>query len=212
MKQVILLDKHGELATAASCAGWSGLVESWTDVQTVPLNPGTAIVSAANSLGFMDGGHDYVLSRVMFPGLEAEVKQAIATAGSTDLLGRPYLPIGRAIVVPTPGHPGVFVISAPTMLLPQDVQNTHNAYHATYAALSAARDDPRIDVVYIMGMCTGCGKMPAATAVRQMALALEDVTAARPARYSSDDIAHEQPRYYMNTEFIQFDPKTIIRA
>jgi O-acetyl-ADP-ribose deacetylase (regulator of RNase III) len=37
----------------------------------------TYYVSPANSLCFMDGGFDYALSRIIFPNIEAEVKQIV---------------------------------------------------------------------------------------------------------------------------------------
>ncbi len=40
----------------------------------------------------------------MFPGVEAAVKAAYAQQKHETLLGRPYLPIGRAVVVDTQVH------------------------------------------------------------------------------------------------------------
>ena len=71
---------------------------------------GAAFVSPANSLGFMDGGVDYTLSREMFPGCEKEVKKKIWELAAQDpegghktLLGRPYLRVGSALWVPCAG-------------------------------------------------------------------------------------------------------------
>jgi O-acetyl-ADP-ribose deacetylase (regulator of RNase III) len=157
----------------------------------------------------MDGGVDAVLSTVMFPGVEPRVKSAIREAGALSLLGRPFLQIGDALVVDTQ-VPGVFLISAPTMWVPQDVTRTQNAYHALYAILRAAVAHNRAGVattirdVYMTGLCTGCGRMSPAQAVGQMKRAHEDFVADRPPAYSTDEIVEQQPRAYMNTEF--FDP------
>ena len=85
---VVLVDLHGSIVTAAR--GWAGIETlAWTDVRDVPAGPGTAFVSPANSLGFMDGGIDFVLSRFMFPGVEASVKAAFAREGAQ--IGRAHV-------------------------------------------------------------------------------------------------------------------------
>lgn len=207
--RVTFVSYHGALGDAALECGWDVEVLNFTDVRDVPLLPGTAYVSPANSLGFMDGGIDYVYSRIMFPGLEADVKRAIADhGGNTSKLGRPFLPIGRALVVPvTP--PGVYMVVAPTMLMPHDVRGTHNAYHATYAALKAACDHGNITRLIIPGMCTGCGMMGAAEAVGQMKRAHDDFLAGRPPAWTPEQIVAEQPPWYENTEFFDIPPSRV---
>ena len=200
MVRVILVDRFGSLAASARVAGWSEAeVLAWTDIVEVPLDPGTAFVSPANSLGYMDGGIDMVLSRVMFPGVEARVRAAIASRGRLSELGRPFLQIGEALAVPTQ-HPGVLLISAPTMWQPQDVRGTHNAYHAMYAALTeAGRQGAKVMVT--PGLCTGCGMMEPETAVRQMMAAHRDVESGLPPRWGPEEVAREQPLVYVNSEF-----------
>ena len=61
------------------------------DVRDVADPDDTAYISPGNSLGFMDGGIDYVYSRVMFPGIEQELRASIVAMGRKTLLGRPYL-------------------------------------------------------------------------------------------------------------------------
>lgn len=199
--KITLVDLHGSIADAAQSLGWSDIsIAPWTDIKDVPREPGSAFVSPANSLGFMDGGIDYVLSRVMFPGVEARVKSAFKSKGNVNRLGRFYLPIGKAVAVETQ-LPGVFLIAAPTMWLPQDVRGTQNAYHAMYAILEAARRRPDIQHLYLCGLCTGCGMMAPAEAVSQMHAAYTDFMQARPRRYSPEEIVAQQPDVFMNTEF-----------
>jgi O-acetyl-ADP-ribose deacetylase (regulator of RNase III) len=209
--RVALVDKYGSLVDAAQRAGWlEAELLPYTDVREVARSPGTAFVSPANSLGFMDGGIDYTLSRVMFPGVEQLVKDAIAQQGVPTMLGRMHLPIGRAVVVPTPGHDGGLLVSAPTMWLPQDVRGTRNAYHATYAALAAA-SDAGAGLVVLPGMATGCGMVPADEAVAQMARAHRDFARGRPAAHGQQEIVAEQPLWYENTEFKHIDPALVVR-
>lgn len=141
------------------------------DVKSIPVAR-TGFVSPANSIGFMDGGVDAAYSRLMFPGVEADVKAAIRRVGLLTHLGRPYLPIGSAIVVPTAGGSSALV-SAPTMFLPHDVSQTENAYHAFMAALMAFQKflrtaDTRFQRLVCPALCTGYGKMPAEQAAEQM--------------------------------------------
>ena len=80
----------------------------------------------------MDGGIDKALSQIVFPGIETEVKSIVNNIGIRTLLNRPYLPIGSSIIIEK-GQKNLIV--APTMLLPQNVSNTLNAYYATMAVL-----------------------------------------------------------------------------
>src|SRR5580658_10917024 len=73
----------------------------------------TALVSPANSYGYMNGGID--LAYRAFFGIEIE--HAVQTK-ITQVAG-PYLPVGQAILVET-GHARIpYLISAPTMFLPE---------------------------------------------------------------------------------------------
>lgn len=207
--RVTLVDLHGENVAAAHRGGWREVnCLAWTDIQDLPMTSGTAFVSPANSLGFMDGGIDYVLSRVMFPGIEARVKEAIAALGIETLLGRRHLPIGRAVCVPTQ-HPGVHLIAAPTMWLPQDVRGTHNAYHAMYAVLTCASAIPDVNKIVVSGLGTGCGLMSSDVAVSQMRDAYRDFYSGSPARFSAEQIKEEQPTWYENTEFKHIPPGSV---
>ena len=95
-------------------------------------NNKTYYVSPANSLCFMDGGIDYALSRIIFPNIEIEIKKIVKQLGITSIVGKPYLPIGSSIIV-NKGKKSLII--SPTMLLPQNVSNTKNAYYATMAVL-----------------------------------------------------------------------------
>ena len=225
--ELVLVDKYGSLVDAALRAGWTGVqMLGYTDVVEVPRTRGTAFVSPANSLGFMDGGIDFVLSRVMFQGVEARVKASFARHGSISRLGRPFLPVGSATVVPAydDASLGVFLIAAPTMWLPQDVRGTRNAYHAMLAVLNAAAAHPEIRTVVVPGLCTRCGMMPADEAIAQMRDAHQTFgkSLIKTQRFvpprslgetlrslRQEEIDEEQPMLYQNTEFKHIDPAMI---
>lgn len=187
------------LAALPKCAF---VVHANTYIENVPRAPGTAFVSPANSLGFMDGGVDMTLSRVMFPGVESRVKAAIKRRGRMCDHG-PFLVVGEALSVPTGTEDGVWLISAPTMLLPCEVRGTKNAYRAMYAALREAQRISNLTDVYTTAMCTGVGRMDLAEAIGQMQDAYDDVAAGRESRYGSDwkDAVRDQPNVYQRYIF-----------
>ncbi len=127
-----------------------------------------AIVSPANSFGFMDGGLDLQLSQHFGWHLETRVREVLLR----DYDGE--LPVGQAVIVPT-DHPGVpWLISAPTMRVPMRVDGTANAHLAFRAILRAVRQHNResdhqpIRSVLCPGLGTGEGRMPATRCARQM--------------------------------------------
>lgn len=237
--KLTLVDLHGCLVDAARKIGWEINCLPWTDIRTIKPEPGMFFVSPANSLGFMDGGIDYVLSRIMFPDIQRKVKAHILSKSYKTLLGRPYLPIGQAVIVETQ-FPGVNLIAAPTMWLPQDVRQTHNAYHAMYAILEKAydyqyeqletkrdkekekekergrgkRQEYNMDMdqeaeIILCGLCTGCGMMSPDEAIKQMFEAYTDYEQGLEPKYDHDAIVAEQPMLYMNSEFKPIDPDKI---
>jgi O-acetyl-ADP-ribose deacetylase (regulator of RNase III) len=189
------VDLRSGLADAAEAAGWTEVaVMARTDMRDVPLVPGTAFLSPANSIGEMSGGIDELYSRTMFPGVEARVVAAIRALGRGSALGRFYLNIGEAVLVPTQ-HDGVSLIAAPTMWMPRDVRGSKNAYHALFAALGEARRRG-VRRLVTPGLCTGVGRVPAAEAVAQMMEAHRDFLAGRPSRYDVRTTTERQPRIF----------------
>jgi len=131
-------------------------------------------LSPGNSLGFMDGGVDYALSRLMFPGCQSALRARIAMMGMETALGRPYLRVGCAASLSFP-EDGAYLIAAPTMFLPHNVSATNNAFHAFYAALGAlsgllTREVSRDRVVTLVcpALCCGYGKMNPFESARQI--------------------------------------------
>jgi O-acetyl-ADP-ribose deacetylase (regulator of RNase III) len=126
-----------------------------------------AIVSPANSFGFMDGGIDLVYSRRFGWALQERLQE---------LLGREHdgeLPVGQAVVIET-GDPAIpFLISAPTMRVPLDVSETVNAYLAFRAAIRAVRQhnqdaESPIESLLCPGLGTAVGRMAPEVCARQM--------------------------------------------
>jgi O-acetyl-ADP-ribose deacetylase (regulator of RNase III) len=139
-----------------------------TDITTLQVD---AIVSPANSFGFMDGGLDYALSERFGWDLEKQLQERIAALPEGELL------VGQALVIPTGDQTVPYLISAPTMRIPTNfnVHNSVNAYLAMKAILIKAMHTPKINSVAIPGLCTGIGGMQPMIAAGQMFKAYEEI-------------------------------------
>lgn len=138
------------------------------DITTIECD---AIVSPANSFGFMDGGLDYALSERFGWDLEKQLQQQIKALPEGELL------VGQAIVLPTNDATVPFLISAPTMRIPTNfnIDTSVNAYLAMKAILIKAKNHDRISSVAIPGLCTGVGRMQPMIAARQMFQAYKEI-------------------------------------
>jgi O-acetyl-ADP-ribose deacetylase (regulator of RNase III) len=133
-----------------------------------------AIVSPANSFGFMDGGIDAVYTFQFGEALQRRLQHVIASELGGELV------VGMAVVVPTQNSDIPWCISAPTMRVPRDVADTVNAYRAFRAALRAvlahnASGLAPINSILCPGLATAIGRMPVARCARQMRAAWNDV-------------------------------------
>jgi O-acetyl-ADP-ribose deacetylase (regulator of RNase III) len=163
----------------------AGIVKAWeqafADVPEVKVSRGDvfelktdAIVSPANSFGFMDGGIDLLYSKYFGWGLQADLQALLSE------LHYGELPVGQAVVVAT-GHDSFpYLVSAPTMRVPSDISATVNVYLAFRAALIAvqshnAHTKMPIRTLLAPGLGTGIGGVAPAAAARQMRLAYDAI-------------------------------------
>ena len=182
----------------------------------------TYYVSPANSLCFMDGGIDYALSRQVFPGIEQLVKSQVRAIGRQTLLGRHYLPIGSSLIIDDPNPDNSAqkksLVVAPTMLLPQAVPDTRNAYYATMAVLynilvNRGENLDEIDILFT-SFCCGYGKMSEQESLRQILDGIRDYMTYQPTWTAKNIVLAEpnlaeQPKYYQNTEWMIIPPNEI---
>ena len=131
-----------------------------------------AIVSPANSFGIMDGGLDGKIRDFFSIEIEEKVRQKI----SLDHAGE--LPVGVAISTSIENRKFRYLITAPTMRVPEIVASTQNAYLAMRAILLEAK---RIGVqkISIPGLCALSGQMPVIVVARQMRIAYDKVVLRR---------------------------------
>jgi O-acetyl-ADP-ribose deacetylase (regulator of RNase III) len=132
-----------------------------------------AIVSPANSYGFMDGGIDLAYRNFFGLGIQNRLQTVI----QRDFNG--CLPVGKAIIIPTLKEVIPRMVAAPTMERPQNVAKTDNAYIAMKAALETVRlfnerSDTPIQKMLVPGLCTGIGRMDPFVSAKQMRRAFDD--------------------------------------
>lgn len=143
--------------------------------------PADAVVSPANSFGWMRGGIDAVYAQA-FPAVEQQVRSAVLAYHGGEL------PVGEALIVPSGVPAPEWLIIAPTMrdpgtLLPPD---TVHPYLATRAVLRLWRDGTLEDGepvratvrrIALPGMGTGVGGVAPETCARQVIAAWDEVMA-----------------------------------
>jgi O-acetyl-ADP-ribose deacetylase (regulator of RNase III) len=133
-----------------------------------------AIVSPANSFGFMDGGIDLHYARYFGWQIETDLRDVL------DKYHFGELPVGQAVIIST-GHPELrYLVSAPTMRVPSRIDGTTNVYLAFRAALIAvlahnAASSTPINSLLVPGMGTGIGAVRPEQAARQMRAAYDAI-------------------------------------
>ncbi|HVV13560.1 macro domain-containing protein [Amycolatopsis sp.] len=142
-----------------------------------------AIVSPANSFGWMRGGIDAVYARA-FPGVEQNVRSAVLALHGGEL------PIGETVVVPTGEPVPAWLISAPTMRepgerLPVDTVHPYLAARAVFLRWRDGKLDDGVeirrvvDTIAMPGLGTGIGGVSPQTCARQVAAAWTEVFGTR---------------------------------
>ena len=141
---------------------------------------GDAIVSPANSYGYMDGRIDLAYRNHFGLGIQTLLQHLIEQNWNG------MLPVGEAVIVPTKNEAIPHLIAAPTMERPKDVSTTENAYVAMVAALRVVKrynawaqsnEQGEIHRILVPGLCTGIGGMKVDTAARQMRRAVDEALA-----------------------------------
>lgn len=169
MVQLLLRDRKPEMVEAWKKLHWP----QGTDIAQGDVFgdvTGGAVVSPANSFGFMGGGLDKVLAE-KWPGLEERVQKKILD----DYDGE--LPVGQAFMVETGDREGwsSYVVVAPTMRVPGEiVAGSVNIYLAMRAVHLVVRrfnqesERVKLGSVLVTGLGTGVGAVPPDVAALQM--------------------------------------------
>ena len=161
-----------------------------------------AVVSPANSFGFMDGGIDRVYSRHFGQNVQEVLQRLIRKFHHGELL------VGDAEIVETQDPHIPYLIAAPTMRVPMILSDTVNPYLAARAALLLAKhgrfksavseDKPISDVVKSVafpGLGTGVGRVAPEICALQMRTALKEVLFDSfdfPATWAEAQVRHQK--------------------
>jgi O-acetyl-ADP-ribose deacetylase (regulator of RNase III) len=150
-----------------------------------------AMVSPANSFGFMDGGLDYALSVRFGWDLQDRLQAIIKASPEGELL------VGQALIIETNDAKTPLLISAPTMRVPTNfgIPTSINAYLAMKAILIQAKNSDKISSVAIPGLCTGTGGMDEMIAAGQMFKAYEEIILGKKQNFSTFG---EAQKYHWN--------------
>ena len=169
------------------------LADAWQrfcgDIDFVTIHRGSifdvtcdAVVSPANSFGFMDGGIDLLYSMAFGWGVQERLQRLIRERHHGELI------VGAADIVPTDNVDIPYVIAAPTMRVPMVLEETVNPYLAARAALLLVKHgvfavgehagQPVASVVKTIafpGLGTGVGRVGPNICAHQMRQAIEEV-------------------------------------
>jgi O-acetyl-ADP-ribose deacetylase (regulator of RNase III) len=137
-------------------------VGSIADVKGAPI-----VATAGNSFGIMDGGVDLAVRDWIGTDVETKVQETINEYHGGLLV------VGSAITVHTNKLSCPYLIYAPTMITPGSIKGTPNVYLAFTAILAAHKQIGSLLVLACPGLGTLTGKVPVATAAKQMRLAYD---------------------------------------
>jgi len=174
-----------------------GLAEAWSQfcgqLDFVIVHRGSildlqcdAVVSPANSFGFMEGGVDASYLKYFGAGIGAKVRKIIAERYHGEML------VGTAEIVETGDERIPHLIVAPTMRVPMVLTETVNPFlaaravfllikHGHFSAGTYAGEPiaERIKCVAFPGLGTGVGRVGPGTSAHQMRAAIEEVVLGR---------------------------------
>ncbi|MEZ6142078.1 MAG: macro domain-containing protein [Zavarzinella sp.] len=182
---IVLASVESELAEAWErfCAQLEGVTVHRGSILDVHCD---AIVSPANSFGFMDGGIDHLYSQHFGWQVQRRLQDTIRTRHHGELV------VGQAEIIPTDDARIPFVIAAPTMRVPMILRDTVNPYLAARAALLLIKHQRFVDgpfagepvasvvrTVAFPGLGTGVGKVGPNICARQVGAAIEEVVLER---------------------------------
>jgi O-acetyl-ADP-ribose deacetylase (regulator of RNase III) len=171
--QILLRDKNINLVNA-----WS---KEFNNYHNVKISCGDifglnadAIISPANSFGFMDGGIDLRYSVYFGWDLQKTLQNKIRNYFHGEL------PVGMATIVETNNDNIKYLISCPTMRVPEDVSDTVNAYLAFRAGLTEVlnfnnNNSEKIASILCPGLGTLSGMLPETVCAIQMKYAYNSI-------------------------------------
>jgi O-acetyl-ADP-ribose deacetylase (regulator of RNase III) len=179
--RIILTATEAELADAWQqyCADLPDVSVFRGSILDVPCD---AVVSPANSFGFMDGGIDAVYLDHFGADIQMRLRRLIFERHHGELV------VGTAEIVETDDLRIPYLIAAPTMRVPMVLRESVHAYLAARAALllvlhgtfptgenAGSPISDRVRTVAFPGLGTGVGRIRVKTCAQQVREAISDV-------------------------------------
>lgn len=168
MQKFIFVDNKQAMADA-----WKEKFEGIDNVEAhgqvdIMAFKGDAVVSPANSFGFMDGGIDLIYTLNMGRQVQIGLQRIIREKYDGELL------VGQSIVISTGYDRYPNMIVCPTMRVPSRLVGTQNVYLAAKALFLAAKRNPHLETIVCPGLGTGTGGVTPEECARVMRLAYDD--------------------------------------
>jgi O-acetyl-ADP-ribose deacetylase (regulator of RNase III) len=174
------VDEPMARAWEAAAAGHPGIRVHQGSVLDLPVQ---AVVSPANSFGWMRGGIDAVYAEA-FPNVEQSVRSGVLAFHGGEL------PVGEALIVPTGVPVPAWLISAPTMRqpgerLPADTVHPYLAARGVFRLWQDGLLDEGVLIRQVVrsiglpGLGTGVGGVAPETCARQVMAAWDEVFSER---------------------------------
>ncbi len=188
--KIIFSDINKDVANALRMAfTGAGDVEVYSD--SIFNHKADAIISPANSFGYMDGGIDLEYSKYFGWDLQVRLQRQITENFHGELL------VGQATIIETNNTEIPYLISAPTMRVPMHISGSVNVYLAFRAALQAVKsfndwgdDNILIRSILSPGLGTYVGNMQSDVAASQMLIAYKEVKGDIKINYGGIRAAH----------------------
>jgi len=207
--KIILADYQKKVVEAweAEFAGVSDIDVKYGSVFDVESD---ALVSPANSFGFMDGGLDKSISKFLGWHIQKRLQEIIRDKHHGELL------VGEAEIIPTDSPTIPYIISAPTMRVPMLLEDTVNVYLATRAVLllhkygvfeDGLKIAEKIKTIVFPGMGTGVGMVQPVICARQMKRAVDEVFLNKytfPKTWKEAEIRHRELFSYTREDLSKF--------
>jgi O-acetyl-ADP-ribose deacetylase (regulator of RNase III) len=168
--KIRLTDQNAELV-----AEWAKVAADFVECicGDIFTSPADAVVSPANSFGFMDGGIDLAYSLRFGWHVQEQVQAKIVADFAGELL------VGQALTVATNDPQFPWLIAAPTMRVPMVIADPNAVRLATRAAVRAAAF-LGVATLLMPGMGTATGRVAPALASRLMMAGIRDALSPAP--------------------------------
>lgn len=159
------------------------------------LNAYQCLITAGNSFGLMDAGMDLAVVKFFGTQLMEDIQEKILR----EYLGEQL--VGTAFIAETHNIMHPYVVHAPTMRAPMNINLTDNIYNAMWASLIAVHqhnltNQRKIEHLVTTSLGTGTGGVQALESSLQMKLAIQNFLT--PAEYINPSMAqhrHETVHY-----------------